>query len=109
MAFSDEAEPSKEPKPIYLMTATVRNSYKPSFQPKVIVVNVERAEVKDSADRLNFVMDDKAKNESKDGNSYLLRLELEKGQYVIRGLTSLAQSFPINGFYFAPMHSKLES
>src|SRR5207253_6441204 len=98
MAFSDEAEPTKTPKPIYLMTATVRNAYKPSFQPKVLVVNVERAVVKDSADRINFIMDAKAKNESNtvtEGNTYLLRLELEQGEYVIRGLTSLAQSFPI--------------
>jgi hypothetical protein len=35
-------------------------------------------------------------------------MQLEQGEYVIRGLTGMASIFPINGFYFAPMHSKLQ-
>ncbi|HRE18179.1 MAG TPA: hypothetical protein PLW86_14105, partial [Rhodocyclaceae bacterium] len=56
MAFSDDAEAgaSKDAKPVFLMTATVRNKYRTSFQPKVFVAHVERAVVKDSADRINF-------------------------------------------------------
>lgn len=113
MAFSNDSDAvSKTGKPIYLMTATLRNAYRTSFQPKLLAVNVERAAVKDSADRINFTMDDKAKNESDsptEGSSYLLRMELEQGEYVIRGLTSLGRSFPINGFFFAPLHTKLKS
>lgn len=113
MAFEDDSDTvSKENKPIFLMTATLRNTYRTSFQPKLLVVNVERSEVKGRADRINFTMDDKAKNESDsptEGSSYLLRMELEQGDYVIRGLTSLGRTFPINGLYFAPLHSKLKS
>jgi hypothetical protein len=93
------------------MTATIKNTYRTSFQPKLLVVNIEKPDAKEAADRLNFVMDDKARNETdsaEKGNTYLLRLELEPGRYEIRGLTSLARSFPINGFFFAPMHSTLE-
>jgi hypothetical protein len=36
-------------------------------------------------------------------------MELEAGRYEIRGLTRLARSFPINSFFFAPLHSSLES
>jgi hypothetical protein len=99
-------------KPVYLMTATIKNTYRTSFQPRLIVVNVEKPGAKEAADRLNFVMDDKARNETDSadaGNSYLLRLELEPGRYEIRGFTSLARSFPVNGFFFVPMHSPLES
>jgi hypothetical protein len=94
------------------MTATIKNTYKTSFQPRLIVVNVEKQEAKEAADRLNFTMDDKAQNETDSadiGNSYLLRLELEPGRYEIRGLTSLGRSFPINGIFFAPIHSAMES
>jgi len=112
MAFQDDAERlTEKSKPVYLMTATIKNTYRTSFQPKLIVVHVEKPGAKEAADRLNFTMDDKAKKETdsaETGNSYLLRLELDPGKYEIRGLTSLARSFPINGFFFAPMHSDLE-
>lgn len=112
MAFQDDAERlTEKSKPVFLMTATIKNSYRTSFQPKLLVVNVEKPDAKETADRLNFTMDDKAKNETDSaitGNHYLLRLELELGRYEIRGLTSLARSFPINGFFFTPLHSPLE-
>ena len=113
MAFSDDSDTiQKTSKPIFLMTATLRNTYKTSYQPKLIVVHVERAVIKDGADRINFTMDDKAKNESDSpalGSSYLLRMELEQGEYVIRGLTGMARSFPIFASFFAPLHAKLKS
>lgn len=113
MAFQNDADRLTETsKPVYLMTATIKNNYRPSFQPRLLVVHVEKPGAKEAADRLNFVMDDKAKNETNSadtGNSYLLRLELAPGSYEIRGLTSLARSFPINGFFFVPLHSALES
>ncbi|MBS0427029.1 MAG: hypothetical protein JSR41_07055 [Proteobacteria bacterium] len=113
MPFQNDADRlTEKSKPIFLMTATMKNTYRTSFQPRLLVVHVEKPEAKEAADRLNFVMDDKAKLETdsvESGNTYLLRFELDPGQYEIRGLTSLARSFPINGFFFAPMHSSLES
>lgn len=110
MAFQEDSDQVSKTKPTFLMTTTLRNTYRTSFQPKLIVVYVERDKVKGAEDRINFTMDDKAKNESDSatvGSSYLLRMELDSGEYVIRGMMGLARSFPINGFYFAPMHSKL--
>jgi hypothetical protein len=113
MPFQNDSDRlTEKSKPVYLMTATIKNDYKPSFQPRVIVVHVEKPGAKEAADRLNFVVDDKAKIEAAPattGNNYLFRLELEPGHYEIRGMTSLASSFPINGFFFAPLHSTLES
>lgn len=112
MAFQDDAERlTDKSKPVFLMTATIKNSYRTSFQPKLLVVNVEKVGAKESSDRFNFTMDDKARNESDSayiGNNYLLRLELDPGRYEIRGLTSLARLFLINGFFFTPLHLPLE-
>lgn len=49
-------------------------------------------------------MDDKARV---DDSHYVLRMPLEPGRYVIRGISSMASSFPINGFFFTPMHVPL--
>ena len=113
MAFENDADRlTEKSKPVFLMTATIKNTYKTSFQPKLLVVNVEKAGAKEAADRINFTMDDKAKQETDSaatGNTYLLRLELEPGKYEIKGMTSLARTFPIQAFFFAPLHAPLES
>lgn len=113
MAFeSDEERLTESSKPVFLMTATLKNTYRTSHQPKLLVVNVERPGAKDASDRLNFTMDEKSKNETdtpEAGNTYLLRMQLDPGRYDIVGLTSLSRSFPINGFFFAPLHASVES
>jgi len=113
MALSNDSETvSKTGKPIFLMTATLRNTYKTSYQPRLKVVNVEKLIVKDSADRMNFTMGDQGSYESDsptEGNSYLLRIQLEQGEYVIQGLSCQAHSFPIFGHFFAPIHAKIKS
>ncbi|MFC3684281.1 hypothetical protein [Hydrogenophaga luteola] len=112
MAFEDDGEKlSDKSKPVLLMTATIKNSYKPAYQPKVLVLHVERPGATDAKDRLNFVMDDKAKNESDDaakGSQYFIRMELEPGSYDIKGMTSMARSFPVISSFFTPMHALLE-
>lgn len=112
MAFQNDSDQlSEKSKPVYLMTVTLKNLYRTSFQPRLLVVHVEKPDAKQAADRLNFTMDKKARNETDStstGNNYLLRLELEPGHYEIRGLTSLARSFPIQGFFYTPIHSPLK-
>jgi len=112
MAFSDQSNSTIKPdKAVYLMTATIKNSYKTSHQPKLIVAHVEKGIVANSSDRLNFKIDDSGKIESDtpEGSTYLLRMELDKGDYVIQGLSSMSSSFPIHGFYFTPIHENLVS
>jgi hypothetical protein len=112
MAFQDDSERlTEKSKPVLLMTATIKNIYKPDYQPRLLVVNVEKPDAKGSEDRLNFTMDEKATvagGSPNTGNSYLLRLVLEPGRYQIMGLRALAQVFPFNGSFFAPMHSSIE-
>jgi hypothetical protein len=97
-------------KAIYLMTVTLKNTYHTSFQPDMLVLNVEKAVVSNSDDRFNLGIDDKGKLETGSpdtGNTYLVRMELEPGEYVIRGVTCLNQQFPIAATFFAPLHEKL--
>src|SRR5437660_3897275 len=112
MAYSDEFKTVVKPSDaVFLMTATLKNTYHPSFQPQLLLVNVEKAGAKEKADRFNFTMDKQARLKEADsheeGNWYLLRLELPPGQYVIRGLTCLSRHFPIIGAFFAPLHEEL--
>ncbi len=113
MAFEDDAvKLTAASKPVFLMTATIKNTYKTSYQPKLLVVNVEKPGAKDAADRFNFTMDEKAKIESDNpdvGNTYLLRMELAAGTYDLVGLTSLARSFPFTAFFFTPIHASIQS
>ena len=113
MAFKNDADRiTEKSKPIYLMTATIKNNYKNSWPPETRVVYVEKAGATKSEDRLNFLIDPKAKNDATNvalGSSYLIRMEIEPGQYVIRGLGSSANSFPILGNFFTPIHADLSS
>ena len=109
MAFENDTD-SFDPggKPVFLMTATFKNSYRTWFQPKAVVLHVERAGAKERKDRLNFVMDDKAKEEADteiEGNTYLVRMALANGDYVIQGFTGFSGRFPIRGMFFAPLHA----
>jgi hypothetical protein len=112
MAFANDADRlTAQSQPVYLMTVNIKNSYRTSYQPKLLVVNVEKPGAKEAADRLNFTMDDKAKNESDApsiGNTYMLRMGLDAGRYEIIGLTSMARSFPVNGIFFTPLLASIE-
>jgi hypothetical protein len=113
LPFSDDTDASlKTGKPIFLMTATLRNNYKPAFQPKLQHILVEKSGAQGIQKNMLIFLDAKAKDESNspvDGSSYLLRMELEQGGYVIRGLNCQGQSFPIIASYFAPIHAELIS
>ncbi len=112
MAYSDEFKTVVKPgDAVFLMTATIKNTYHPSFQPRLLVVNVEKAGATQKADRFSFTLDKQARlteaDSHEEGNSYLLRLELPPGQYVIVGLTCLSRHFPIASAFFAPLHEEL--
>ncbi|MDB4981779.1 MAG: hypothetical protein JWM82_2531, partial [Myxococcales bacterium] len=109
MPFSQDAR-TRLPagKAIFLMTLTQRNTFKSSYQPKLFVAHVERSVVNGSEDRLNFKIDERGKTETESpetGNNYLVRLQLEDGDYVIRGFTSLNHSLFIHASFFAPLHA----
>ncbi|MFJ9449974.1 MULTISPECIES: hypothetical protein [unclassified Herbaspirillum] len=112
MAFSkDQTTPVAADKTVFLMTATIKNTYFTSHQPKMLATMIEKSGATSAADRLNFRPDKLSKIESDtvDGSTYLIRMELDKGEYVVRGFSCMSSRFPIHGFYFAPIHAKLIS
>jgi hypothetical protein len=101
MALSDGSAP-KADKVTLLMSVTLDNRYKPSSQPELLVVNVEKGGAKDKADRFNFTPDAKALRNSAGENtpkSYFLSLELNPGDYVMPAMTSMARKILINGMF----------
>jgi hypothetical protein len=110
MAYGDDAQRANT-KPVMLMTANIKNKYRPDYQPKVFVLHVEREGATEAKDRINFLMDEKAKMETgkaDEGNTYLLRLELPPGKYQVMGMTSRAGIFPVTGMYFTPLLVPME-
>lgn len=94
-------------KSLLLMHIHIENKYKPSFQPEIIVVNLEKPDVKNKQDRQNFKVDLEGGTEGKGGNDYLVRMLIEPGSYVVRGMTGLTRSFPIMANFFAPLHEDI--
>ena len=112
MAFHDAKERvGPTSKPVYLMTATVRNEFHERWQPRIVVLYVQRPGAKEAADRLNFVMDSEGRMEEEDartGNHYLLRFQLDRGRYELPGMMAVAHAFPIHGLFFVPLHATLD-
>lgn len=110
MAFQDDSETlAASKKPIFLMSATLNNSYKPFFQPNVMYVHVEKNGTGGENNRLSFKMDEKGKVDSSVGNEYLIRMELDKGDYVLRGMTGISGGFPVLGSFNAPLLLNLKA
>lgn len=111
MPFSkDNSAAPDATKAIFLMTVTTKNIYHTSYQPDMLVLNVERPDAQSSKDRLNFKIDMQGKNETgmpDVGNTYLVRFDLAPGDYVIDGVTCLNEQFPVIVNFFAPLHEKL--
>lgn len=112
MAFTNETDViSKSGKPIFLMSVTLKNSYR-DFQPKLDVVSIDRAVHIDGVPKIDFGIDEKAKNETntiEEGNNYLLRMELENGEYVISGMGSSKFAGLIYTNYYTPLNLNLKS
>ena len=113
MAFKDDAQRiTAASKPIFLMTATLGNDYRPSYQPGLRRVYVDRAGSKEGTDRIYFTPDEKTGYAAQDGkpsNNYLLRFELAPGDYVIHGMHAMTFSFPFTGNFLLPLHIPLTS
>jgi hypothetical protein len=107
MAFEGDSDRITEAsKPIYLMTVSMSNAYKTSFQPSLKLVHIEKAG--SSVTELNgFATDKKSEPADKDGK-YLVRMELSPGEYVLQGLRASAFVLPIFAQYYAPVHAPIQ-
>jgi len=112
MSYSTDAPAAvANDKVVYLMTATIRNVYRPSFQPKLLVAHFETPDAQSKEERINFKIDPEGSLENSTpevGNTYLLRMELPPGEYKLVGLTCLNKSFPFVVRYLVPIHATVK-
>jgi hypothetical protein len=103
MALADGAAP-KPGKVTVLMSADLKNAYKPGWQPELVVAKWQKPGAEDASGRFNFKPDETALVALPGANgdkTYLLSLELEPGKYQFADLTAMARSFPIVGWFTA--------
>ncbi len=107
MATLDDAASGPKPtKNVYLLTVTLRNTHTPAYQPKLNAVKIAKITGPENYKTLNFEADLVSRSESNRaeiGSNYLLRLEMEPGEYVIMGLTSWGQAMIMTGDFFTPL------
>jgi hypothetical protein len=84
---------------ILLMSLTMKNDYHSSYQPRPIVIQVERGDASERADRLNFLFGTEGVKEDKTENHYLVRMSLPPGKYVVRGVTGQSGILPFHGMF----------
>ena len=109
---SDAEKVGAAGKAVYLMSVSLQNSCRDRFVPELKTVQVARDGANPKADPMSFKMDSKGVHEFEEKNlppKYLVRLELDAGNYTIQGLPSVARGFPIRAGFFAPMHSPLNA
>jgi len=101
---------SQSKKPIYLMSVTLRNNFVTAYQPRLAAVRLERKYPSGNTSIVLIQPDLQARSESNSpatGCSYLLRMELDPGDYTLLGLSCLGQSMYVNGVFFVPIQAKL--
>lgn len=84
MPFQSDSDVPSGRKGVFLMTATLKNSYKPSLELEPTLVHVCRKGATDSSGCGVFRVDHKAKpttGGAEGGNRYFLRMDLESGEY----------------------------
>jgi hypothetical protein len=108
--LDDAAAVAKSNKSVYLMTVTLKNTFVPAYQPKLQSVKVMKKNG-ESHKIFLFEADLLSRNETNSattGSSYLLRMEIEPGDYTILGLNSYGQSMLITGEFFTPLDMRLK-
>jgi len=101
---------SQSGKPVYLLTVTLRNTFVPAYQPRLDAIRLQKKLPKGYSTIVLVQPDLQSRSESNSpviGCSYLLRMELEPGEYHLLGLSCLGQSMYVNSSFFVPIQAKL--
>lgn len=111
MPLSDDAAKLDPVKPLYLMSVTIKNDYKPRWQPDLLAVFLETDNGTAKPEQLAFRMDNKGRlaPSAEDGSvaTYLVRFTTEGFPHIIRGFNAMGSAFPVHGLYFMPLHARL--
>lgn len=109
MAFSKD-DPSPTPDTaVLLLSVTVKNVYRESFQPDLLSVRVDGGATSD--EKQVFKTDDQGAavtNSMDKGNSYLIRIPVKPGAYTIRLMGAMKHRFPVVPYYQIPVHAPVK-
>ena len=89
---------------LVLMSVKMVNGYKPDFQPIPNIAYLEKPEVHDAKDRLNYIID----AEAEQGGIYYLRISVPEGKYIVRGVGGVVTRVFFMGNCLLPIHQDIE-
>lgn len=111
MPLSDDAAKLDPTKPIYLMSVTIKNDYKPRWQPNLLAVVLETDSGTAKPQQMAFRMDSQGRlapsTEEDSTTTYLVRFTTEGSPHIVRGFNAMGSAFPVHGSYFVPLHAPL--
>ncbi|ORU94230.1 MAG: hypothetical protein A6F71_09210 [Cycloclasticus sp. symbiont of Poecilosclerida sp. M] len=93
---------------LLLMSLEIENKFKPEYQPMVTVVYLETPGAETKEDRHHFVVDLEGTQIRENGSSYLLRMSLPAGEYIIRGAYCMYQGAALESHCLMPIHADVE-
>jgi hypothetical protein len=112
MPFQSGSDVPSERKGVFLMTATLKNSYRPSMELDLTFVQVCQKGATDSSACVVFRVDDKAKpttGGAEGGNRYFFRMQLERGEYEISVLHGWGGYGFFGDPFVVPIHAEVKS
>lgn len=108
--MSDVSQVDTRQQVLLLMTVTLRNDFRPMYQPDAKTLYVEKtlAGTLAETESIKFALDLEGGLRQKEQSDYNLRLTLEPNtHYVLRGIYAQTELFPIRGRFFIPLHEQL--
>ena len=109
MPLSDETYKLDTSKPLYLMSVSIKNTYKERYQPQILNVVLDKNDGVNKPETIIFRMDSTGTIYSEDSDTakYLVRFPADTVPHIVRGLNARASAFPFHGFYFLPLLADL--
>ena len=96
-------------KSVMLVTLDVFRSDRSRFVPNPQIISFERPDATGKPEVLMFKVSGADIEESNNGHYvYILSMDLEPGQYKLRGVSGDANAFPFHGFFFVPLNMDIQ-
>ena len=111
MAFKEPTEKLADKKnPGYLLTVSMENKYRTSFQPTLQSIVLARKAGPDKWENVSFFIDMEGRfinDASGSGVGFAARMELEPGEYEFRVMSANSYSFLLNPVFMVPLATPL--
>ena len=111
MPTLDSVSPATgSPKPIYLLSVSLRNSLRPEYQLRLSYLGIYQHVAPNSARKFAVEIDQQSTLPSAADQSsrYLIRLQLDPGKYTLHSLISFGSVPFFKGFFATPLHADID-